>query len=181
MAQLTITEALAELKTLDKRIASKESSFTPFIVRQERMKDPLLKDGGSAEFIKRERQAINDLQERIIRIRSQILKANVETVITIQNMSRSIQDWLTWRREIAERQRRLLKSIASAVAGARAQAITKGITVVPAGENAASDNDLIVNVDEAGMAAEIETLETTLGQLDGQLSLKNATVVINVD
>lgn len=181
MAQVTLTEALAELKTLEKRIESKRAAILPFLVRQERMKDPLLKEGGSAEYIKRERQAINDLQERIVRIRSRILEANFKTVITIGNMSRSIQDWLTWRREVSAAQASLLRDIVKTVTAARASAQSKGVAIVPTGEKAVNDSDLIVNVDDASMAKEIEGLEQILGTLDGQLSLKNATVVIDVD
>jgi hypothetical protein len=42
----------------------------------------------------------------------------------------------------------------------------------------AKPTDYIVNIDEARLAKEIEDLEETLGTLDGQLSLKNATVMI---
>ncbi len=38
--------------------------------------------------------------------------------------------------------------------------------------------DLLVNIDETALAREIEQFEDTFGQLDGQLSLKNATVTI---
>jgi hypothetical protein len=36
----------------------------------------------------------------------------------------------------------------------------------------------VININEQELAKEIELLEDTLGQLDGQLSLKNATVPI---
>jgi hypothetical protein len=38
--------------------------------------------------------------------------------------------------------------------------------------------DIVVNVNEKDLSDQIEALETTLGALDGQLSLKNATVSI---
>ena len=42
-------------------------------------------------------------------------------------------------------------------------------------------NDVVINLDEKALADELEGIETTLGTLDGQLSLKNATTVITVD
>src|SRR5579863_1653454 len=66
MRQLTITEALAEIKTINKRLESKRESVRNYIARDVRVRDPLEKEGGSAEFIKRERQAIIDLEERIV-------------------------------------------------------------------------------------------------------------------
>lgn len=47
MPRLTITEALAELKTLDKRILAKQGSIPNYLVRDDRVRDPLAKDGGS--------------------------------------------------------------------------------------------------------------------------------------
>lgn len=48
------------------------------------------------------------------------------------------------------------------------------------GESAASFQDIRVNVSENDLAKDLEQMETILGTLDGQLSLKNATVVIEV-
>lgn len=53
---ITITEALAEIKTIGKRIDSKKQFVTSHLARQDGVKDPLEKDGGSAELLKRERQ-----------------------------------------------------------------------------------------------------------------------------
>ena len=59
----------------------------------------------------------------------------------------------------------------------RQQAIRKGIGV--------TDNGwffvwLIVNVNERELAEKIENLENILGTLDGQLSRKNATIMIDL-
>ena len=73
--QTTITEALAELKTLGKRIEKKRESVAMFLTRQDGLKDPLEKDGGSVEFIKRERQAVKDLEQHHVNIRLAIQRA----------------------------------------------------------------------------------------------------------
>ncbi len=62
----------------------------------------------------------------------------------------------------------------------RTQAQQKGFGMVLAGQSASAPTDYLVNLDEAALAKEAETLETILGTLDGQLSLKNATVMIDV-
>jgi hypothetical protein len=64
MTEITITEALADVKTIDKRIEKKKYFVQSYLVRQERLKDPLEKDGGATKVIHQERQAIQDLQER---------------------------------------------------------------------------------------------------------------------
>ena len=174
-----ITEALAEIKTLGKRIEAKRGGLMPYLARQDGLKDPLDKEGGSREFVRRERQAIRDLEERIITLRRGIQVANYITSLTVQGVERPIQDWLTWRREVAQGQKALLTSIRQAVQQARQQATQKGFAVVASG-TPTQPTDLLINVDEAELAGEIDRLETTLGELDGQLSLKNATVSITL-
>src|SRR5947209_5771802 len=101
MPAITITEALAELKTLDKRIAKKREFVLGYLLRQEMFKDPLEKDGGSVSAIKREMQSIHDLEERKILIRRAVQKANEHNTVTVARQTRSIADWLVWRREVA--------------------------------------------------------------------------------
>lgn len=179
MAQLTITEALAETKTIAKRLESKRQFVGQYLFRQDFLKDPLEKDGGSRAAIQRERQAIGDLEERVIAIRSAITEANRTTSLTVQGRTRTIQDWLTWRREVSEGQKTFLQKIRSAVDQARKQAQQQGIKMV-AGQPATAPNDVIVNVDEQALAKEAEEMELVLGELDGLLSLKNATVLVTL-
>lgn len=177
---LTITEALAEIKTIGKRLEAKRGNIGQYVFRQERLKDPIAAEGGSREYVRRERQAIRDLEERIVVIRRGIQVANHKHTITVQGEVRSIQDWLTWRREISDGQRRLLVSIRDGLKNVRQQAQQKGIAVVGTASTPTSSDDVIVNVDETELAADIERLEQVLGELDGQLSLKNATVMVEV-
>ena len=50
-----------------------------------------------------------------------------------------------------------------------------------AGQEAAGSDDIVVNINEKELAEQAEALEEVLGSLDGQLSLKNATIYIDVD
>src|SRR5277367_6394116 len=101
MPPVTITEALAELKTIDKRIQKKREFVLGYLLRQEMFKDPLERDGGSVSAIKREMQSIRDLEERKIGIRRAIQQANERTNVTVGKQTRSIADWLVWKREVA--------------------------------------------------------------------------------
>lgn len=181
MTKYTITEALADLKTIQKRIEKKQEYITSHLVRQDGIKDPLEKDGGSAEMIKRERQAIADLSTHFVNVRTAIQRANHEQTIEIEGVTKSIAEWLTWRKEISAGQRAFINKIRMGVAQARTQATQKGWAVVPAGQTATNLTDLIVHVDEAELAKQAEQIETILGKLDGQLSLKNATILIEVE
>ena len=68
--------------------------------------------------------------------------------------------------------------MSSQLAKVRQDAMRKGI-MVTAGK-AESPQDIVVNINEQELAQEIEGLEETLGLLDGQLSLKNATITLEV-
>lgn len=175
----TITEALAELKTIDKRVEKKVQFVKDNLGRFAMNRDALEKEGGSPEVVRAERQAINDLQERTVAIRRAIAKANESEVILVNGASRSIADWLVWRREVAPKRKAFLDQIRDGIARARSQAKQKDSRVVEAAENA-NATDVVIHVSEKQLAEEIETMETILGALDGQLSLKNATVTIDV-
>ncbi|MFA5152932.1 MAG: hypothetical protein WC554_10255, partial [Clostridia bacterium] len=100
MSKITITEALAEVPTISKRIEKKQEFIRSFLSRQSAVRDPHEKDGGSSVLIQRELQGIKDLQQRLIDIRSAIQNANAENVITVEGTTQTIADWLTWRREV---------------------------------------------------------------------------------
>ncbi len=177
--KLTVTEALAELTTIVKRIQKKEQFVQTYLYRPEKLKDPHAKDGGSPELIKREQQAINDLRQRFINIRLAVQKANLETPVTVEGVTKSLAEWLVWRKELASGEQATIGTLLRNLATARVQAHKAGAGVVAAGD-AANDADLVVNVNEADLNKRAEELETILGALDGQLSLKNATVQIEV-
>lgn len=183
MAALTITETLAEIKTVGKRIEKKREFVGGYLARQEGVKDPLEKDGGSGAVIERERQAIADLEQRLIDLRRGIQMANDATPVTINGTTRYISEWLTWRRDIAPNQRTWLAAVRTALNNMRDKAKRDGHAVVSASVTTAEvkPTDLVVNIDEYALGKEIETIEDTLGQLDGQLSLKNATIMVQLE
>lgn len=175
----TITEALAELKVIDKKIEKKREFIRAHLTRQEQMRDPLEKDGGQAAAIAVEEQAIGDLLERKVRIRLEIARANDVNYITIGSTSRSIAEWLIWRREAAPTLREHLASLTEQVNFARTDAKRRGGALVQPGETGKL-TDVVVNIGEREFAARVEALEEVLGTLDGLLSLKNATIQVDV-
>lgn len=182
MAETTITEALAEIKTIEARLGKKRESIIPYIARGAQLRDPMEDiEGGSSEFIRRERQAITDLEERVIRIRTAIQAKNQEVLLTLGERTRTLAGWLTWRREIAEGQKQYLAQLFQTIQHTRAQA--RGRQVVQAGDASAGkpEETVIINIKESELTAQIESIETTLGDLDGKLSLLNATTKITID
>lgn len=174
MNKITITEALAEIKTIGKRLISKKEFVLNYLVRADQIKDPLKNDGGSEVAIKQELQSISDLETRIVDLRRGIQSANESTIVTIEGVERSISDWLIWRREVAPVRAQMLHGFNYALKNMRDTNRKNTYNV----KEQEKPIDVIVNIDENWLAQERENIEKILGQLDGILSLKNATVSI---
>jgi hypothetical protein len=179
MATMTITEALAEVKTIGKRIEKKREFIRNYALRQEMVKDPLLKDGGSEKLIQESAQAISDLSQRLIVIRRRVQEKNMSTTITILDTTRSVTDWLTWRKEVAPGQVQFVANLRLYLEKTREQMRTKGVTVGATSVDL-KPTDIVVAVDEGMLAKTAETFEEILGTLDGKLSLINATTTIEI-
>lgn len=175
---MTITEALAEIKTISKRIEKKRDFIKAHGLRQGHLRDPFEKEGGSYQVVDRERQAVRDLEERKVALRRGIAAANTATVVEIHGQSRTVADWLTWRRDVAPGQQRFLAEINNGFAQARRSAAQQNIAIVNGEPQTAQE--VTFNIGEKALAEEIETLEAILGELDGLLSLKNATVAVTI-
>lgn len=179
MAKLTITEALAEIKTIKARIQKKRENVMRYFARDSRMRDPLSDDGGSIEYVKRERQGIADLEERTVKIRSSIQAANLATTLTLGEKTRTLADWLNWRRDVSEGSKTFLAQMVGSLNSVRQQAQKQGISVSDKDSGSAVP-EIVVAVNEKQLAGEVEGIETLLGDLDGRLSLLNATTFIEV-
>jgi hypothetical protein len=180
MPQTTITEALAEIKTLQKRITQKSDFVNANLYRQDTFKDPFDNQGGSAKVISQEAQAIRDLEARIIVLRLAINEANLTHNVSIEGDTRSVAAWIVWKRDVAPLVRSRLAKWDSTVGTARKQAQAQGLAIRGPGEQAQALKDVLVHIDEKRLAEERERLETVLGTLDGRLSLFNATATIEV-
>lgn len=186
---LTITEGLAEIKTIGKRLEKKRQAILQYIARDSRLRDPLESEGGTVEYIKRERQAMSDLESRIVAIRTAIQKSNLATSAIVNGETRMVSEWLTFRREVADGRKRFLQSLAGGIAATRDKVQKEGGRVTTAGivnvsavasVDSTKSFEVLVSIEEKGLLDEIESLEKTLGDLDGKLSLLNATTAIDV-
>lgn len=180
MASTTITEALAEIKTIGKRIEKKRQFVGQYLVRQEIVRDPLEQQGGSRAALQQEFQSIKDLEERIIALRRGIAHVNGTVMLTVLGETRTIGDWLTWRREVAPGRKAAVQALRNSLIQFRQQQTQKGMTLRETASENPTDKDVIVNVDERALATEAERIEEVLGTLDGLLSLKNATTQFEV-
>jgi hypothetical protein len=156
----------------------KRESVGQFLARQEGIKDPLEKEGGSEAFIKAERQSLTDLGFRVVALRRGIQLANEKTDITICGVTRTIADWLIWKRDVAAGEGQFLSRLRQSLNQVREQARKNGASMLAPGAIAEKPTDFVVNINEQELAKEIEQHEEILGALYGQHSLKNATTKI---
>lgn len=180
MAEKTITEALAERKVIAARIQKKRDAISRYVVLPATMRDPIKDDGGSPKYIREELQAISDLEKQQVAILRAIQRVNGETLINIGGVERTVADWLIWRRDVAPAQGQFLQNLVNGISKVRADKQRQGASLVsPEAAANAKDIDVVVNLSETNLMSRVEELEVTLGTLDGQLSLKNATVIVS--
>lgn len=177
---ITITEALAELKIIKSKIDKKKSYILGNMSRQEGAKDLLEKEGGTRKVLDSEIQAVNDLQERMVKIRSAIFRANASSKVTICSVERTIADWLVWRRDVAPIVKNFETMILSQMQHVKNEAKKMNFQVVPHGDAPKNPTDVIFEVDEHALHKQSERTQEILDTLDGKLSLHNATVQVEV-
>lgn len=179
MSKLTITEALAEVKLIEKKVTKKRETVLANLTRYSHVQDPMDSDGGTAAWIQQEHQAIQDLQTRLEKIRSGVADANLKTSVTVGETTKSVFEWLTWKREVAPGYLNFLKQVhMSTKTALDGQNARPGLVTDSEGKQKLAE--LVLNVNYLDYLKQAERANDTLEHLDGQLSLKNATVLINV-
>ncbi len=172
----TISEALTNIKTIDDRIGKAVNFINNYVSRPNSMKDPLQGDGGSKTVITKTRQSIKDLEQMKVNLRLAINRANLEKSVAVNNETKTVAEWLIWRREVADNSKKSLESIIQRVNVARSQAMKVGQKVTEEEDK----GDIIVNVNELEINKQLEHMVTVLGELDGKLSVFNATTTVEV-
>lgn len=175
---LTITEAIAEIVTISKRLEKKQQFILGNLTRQNLLRDPLEKEGGQSQVIARETQSIMDLCERLVALRTAVNSANMRNTVTVLGETKTLAEWIVWKREVAPFLVGHYNQLRSRIEAIGQDARRKGVDVAK-GEPVAM-TDIIVNVDQMQLARNIEHLEEVLGTLDGALSVKNATTTIEL-
>lgn len=177
--KMTVTEALAEIKLIEKKIAKKEETVRAHLSRYENTPDPFQSvSGGSKAAVQAEVQSVKDLREKLVRIRGAIATANIENTVTVGEATRNIYDWLTWKREIANKERDFYQAIHTTLklqldTNAQRPNVYKDETGV------VQVAKLIPNVDYAEFLTRHQKLTDMIETVDGKLSLKNATILIS--
>jgi len=176
---ITITEGLSEINLLKKKITEKQSFSQRMVAHPTHAKDPFESEGGSEAALKSERQAINDLNRRLVKIRSAISKVNIDNKLDVLGDERSIFDWLSWKREVYANEIGYLRNLSANLVKVQ-DAERKQPQVF---EDNDGNKQLVTykfNADLGEIQKQIEKVEDTYQKLDGLLSLKNATLTIEI-
>lgn len=173
---LTITEALAEIKLIDNKIEAKQQFVTANLYRAKHLPDPL---GDTKAVVESEVQAIGDLRRRRVKIRKAIAEANLKTEVKIGESTLSIFEWLTWRREVAGNEKSFLRSVHANIKMA-IDAVTKTPKFYKDESQENKIVEIVPSLDHSVFAKAEAEVQEMLDKLDGLLSLKNATVTIDV-
>lgn len=178
--EITITEALAEVNLIKNKIDSKKAYTKSLLYRGSHQMDGFADKGGADKVYTAEEQSIRDLRSRLVKIRAAISKANIETQIQIGDESRTIFDWLTWKRECYQDEATQLQIQINELQ--QLDAREKSRPEVWKDEK--GDTQIVRyvrNVSLADLQKRLETITDKFNRLDGQLSLKNATVRVTVN
>lgn len=179
MTQITVTEALSEINLIKKKVTAKQEKIQGMLTRVEHLADPFASDGGSPQVIKNEYQALYDLQRRLMKIRAAISSANLENTITIGLATYTIHDWLIWKREVRAGHIGFVSAVNRLIKTHLDQQ-SRQPQVYKDEAGAVQLVKTSINIDyPTWLKYEAEMTEMT-EKLDGQLSLKNATILVEV-
>jgi len=178
---MKITEAMSEIKLFIKKITSQRDFILRNLTREEWRKDPFEKDRTTQDAqVKAAIQSISDLEKNIVAYRYAIAKANMKEHISLEGMDMTVAEWLIWRREVLPLRKQLLGNLANQMANiGKEQQITQRSYASKDAEKLQPTNYL-VNVSDKWLREETEKLETIEQRLDGQLSMINANVDVEL-
>jgi hypothetical protein len=178
MEKLTITEALSELNLIKKKVDNKRKVVAGSLLKAKHEKDAYESVGGIKQFITNELQSIDDLDSRYLKIKGSIAKANIDNSITVNGFTKTIHDWLNWKRDLSDIQKKFVFNLYSFPKG-ELERLSKQPQVYKDEKQEARLVEFESNIDYPSFLKKSEELNDTFDRLDGQLSLKNATIVID--
>ena len=154
-----------------KKIEDKKRELSHYTLRPEQLVDPMLKSGSTSDaFVKAAVQAINDLAAYALKLKAAITRANKNTTLTVNGAVMTIEDAVVWKREVAPLLVDLYGGMLTQARNARAQAYKPN----------AEAPKWVVNFDEQEAMTKLEELKAALGRLDMDLSLLNATTLVEI-
>jgi hypothetical protein len=178
---MKITEAMSEIKLFVKKISSQREFILRNLTREEWRKDPFEKDRTTQEEqVKAAIQSIGDLERNIVAYRYAITKANIKERISLEGMDMTVAEWLIWRREVLPLRRQLLYNLVNQMASIGKDQTASKRSYSGKDTEKSELMNYIVNISDKWLKEETEKLEAIEQRLDGQLSMINANVGVEI-
>lgn len=175
---MKITEAMSEVKLCAKKVVSQRDFILRNLRREEWRKDPFEKDQTTQEAqVKAAIQSISDLEKNMVAYRYAITKANMKEKISLEGTEMTIAEWLIWRREVLPLRKQLLNTLANQIANTSEQRVSR---TFPGRDAEQAPVNFVINVSDKWLMAEIEKLDAIEQRLDGQLSMLNSNIDIEL-
>lgn len=181
METLKITQALAEITLAQKKIEHSMGFVIKNAKRDERLRDPFEKDKTTQEaVVQAELQSIADNEKRIVALRMAINKANMAHTITIESVTRTIAEWIIWRRDILPGLKQRLQLINREITERERNYDASMLRIRGQLGDKQEPVPYTYNISEKKLLEEIQATEVVEQQLDGMLSLMNANIDVTV-
>jgi predicted dithiol-disulfide oxidoreductase (DUF899 family) len=177
MERMTITEALSEIKLIKAKTDKLRQLVKANLYRFEEQPDIFEKEGGSKRFAEATTQAVKDHEDRLTKIRAAITKANLENTITLGSDTKSIFEWITWKREVSQARFTFINGIQQELKNVEDK-FRREPPAYRDKEQVLVFYKVQYNLDYSTFVTKAQEVADQLQKLDGQLSLKNATLVI---
>ena len=178
---MKITEAMSEIKLFVKKISSQRDFILRNLSREEWRKDPFEKDQTTQEAqVKAALQSVSDLEKNIVAYRYAITKANMKERISLEGMDMTVAEWLIWRREVLPLRKQLLHNLANQMASIGKDQQNTQRSYSGKDTDKSQLSNYIINVSDKWLKEETDKLEAIEQRLDGQLSMINANVEVDI-
>ena len=176
---MTITEALAEIKLISNKLEKKRQFVLQNTMKVKQAPDSMAADGGIKQVIQSELQSIADLEDRLCGLRWAIMRTNTTEIIEIMGKVRTLYEWLVWRKEVSNNQKYFYKQIYDVTKNEMDSLAKAPRLYKPNDDSTPTLVEIEPNLDYMSYAAKAATVGEILDKLDGILSLKNATLLVD--
>ena len=165
MDKMKLIEAMKELKLIVAKISRNREETIKYSSGLSNEKPVFETEKAQSEYVARLIQSTEDLVKRYLDLKSAIEYTNLKTKVTIHGETRSISEWLVYKRNLAGIRHHAYQAANDSVALGRKSKDAAAL----------KDVQIVRYYDEAVMNAKLRNLIEILGSLDGTLEVINAT------
>jgi hypothetical protein len=173
---MQLAEALTSIKTDKKKWETDKNFVMANVVRDDRLKDSLEAQGGTKTVLQRTLQSMEDHETQIVAKLYAIQGANREVKLTIGSKTKSVGEWIIWRREVAPMREKRFNELLSRIEQSKQMVNNPRYVAAAPGQ----DLKVLVEIDEKKLLDTMKEHQDIMGAIDSKLSVLNATTGIVV-